>query len=743
MREPIKRASTLGFIVLMIAAATGFAAEGILHSELTAKLAVSQPDEMIPIMITMQEQADYQDLIRVTDGWSKQATREYVVRYLQDLAETSQREVRFYLERQQAAGKVQRLQSVFIVNLLHCKATPEVIRGLDHFPGVEVVTYDPERYMLLYERPNPAEISVPLNKAHESDGLDEIAWGVQDINAPAVWNLGYNGTGVIVAMIDTGVNYNHADLADHMWNGGAQYPNHGWDFYNNDNDPMDDGSASQGGHGTHTAGSVASDGTAGSQCGVAPNATIMALKVLSGNGSGSEGPVISAINFAVAHNADIFSMSLGWQSTSQRAQFRTACNNALAAGVIGAIAAGNEGQYLYIYPIPGNVRTPGDVPPPWLSPYQTLTGGLSCVVTVGATNSSHVYASFTSRGPVTWSNVSPWNDYAYNPGMGLIDPDVSAPGENIKSCWFLNNYGYSDGWSGTSMSTPHVAGTMALMLQKNPNLTPAQIDQYLEQTALDWGATGKDNIYGAGRIDALAAVSAVPGGTPPNVDITMTPINPPIQIPAGGGSFSFNVTLANNGSTPVFVNAWIMQYTPGGSWQGPMLGPVPLTLANGSTITRQRTQSVPSTASPGTYTYRGYLGIYTTNTKYDSSSFTYTKLSTGDGNPLVHDWANSGASFDQPFTGSTPVPADYALGQNYPNPFNPVTTIPFSLPERETVSLQIFNLRGEVVAMILSGELEAGAYQASYDASALGSGIYIYRLTTQNFTQSHKMTLIK
>ncbi len=743
MRESVKRGFTLGFILLILAVTAGFSAAGTLHPELTAKLAISHSDELIPIMVTMQEQADYQDLMRVTEGWSKQARREYVIQYLQDIAQTSQRDVLSFLESRQAMGKVQRLQSVFIVNLVHCKATPDVIRDLDRFPEVDVVTYDPERYMLLYERPTPADISAPVNGLNETDELDEIAWGVQDINAPAVWNLGYNGTGVIVAMIDTGVNYNHADLADHMWNGGTQYPHHGWDFYNNDNDPMDDGSATQGGHGTHTAGSVASDGTAGSQCGVAPNATIMALKVLSGNGSGSEGPVISAINFAVANNADIFSMSLGWQTTSQRAQFRTACNNALAAGVIGAIAAGNEGNSLFFYPIPGNVRTPGDVPPPWLSPYQTLTGGLSCVVTVGATNSSHVYASFTSRGPVTWSSVSPWYDYAYNPGMGLIDPDVSAPGENIKSCWFLNNYGYSDGWSGTSMSTPHVAGTMALMLQKNPNLTPAQIDQYLEQTALDWGTAGKDNIYGAGRIDALAAVSAVPGGAPPNVDITMTPINPPIQIPASGGSFSFNVTLTNNGSTPVFVNAWIMQYTPGGSWQGPMLGPVPLTLVNGVTITRQRTQTVPSTASPGTYTYRGYLGIYTTNTKYDSSSFTYTKLSTGDEGTWVHDWTNSGADFDQPLIASEIMPETYSLGQNYPNPFNPVTTIPFSLPATEQVTLQIFNLRGEVVATVLSGELQAGNYQVSYDASSLGSGIYIYRLATPHFTKSNKMTLIK
>ena len=158
---------------------------------------------------------------------------------------------------------------------------------------------------------------------------------------------------------------------------------------------------------------------------------------------------------------------------------------------------------------PNNVRTPGDVPPPWLHPDQTLTGGISAVVSVGATDINDAIASFSSRGPVTWSTISPFNDYAYNPGMGLIRPDIAAPGSNIKSLDYHSNTGYADGWSGTSMATPCVAGVMALMLEKNPNLTPAEIDYAIETNALELGTAGKDNIYGSGRINALAAINAL------------------------------------------------------------------------------------------------------------------------------------------------------------------------------------------------------------------------------------------
>jgi hypothetical protein len=165
---------------------------------------------------------------------------------------------------------------------------------------------------------------------------------------------------------------------------------------------------------------------------------------------------------------------------------------------------------MYYYPIPQNVRTPGDCPPPWLHPDQTTTGGIAAVVCIGATDANDNIANFSSRGPVSWQSISGYNDYPYNPDMGLIRPDVCAPGVNIKSCLWNNNSGYQF-MDGTSMATPGVAGVMALMLSKNPQITPAEICEILETTALHLpnASSPKGNIFGSGRIDAFEAVSAV------------------------------------------------------------------------------------------------------------------------------------------------------------------------------------------------------------------------------------------
>ena len=172
--------------------------------------------------------------------------------------------------------------------------------------------------------------------------------------------------------------------------------------------------------------------------------------------------------------AKVISMSLGGNAdASIRTRLELACQNVIAAGIIPVIAAGNEGSGA------ATISSPGDV---------------EDAITVGATSSSDGIAYFSSRGPAEWN------------GKTYIKPDVCAPGMGIKSCNYHS--GTYTSKSGTSMATPHVTGTVALMAQANPNITTQQAKSLLEKTAVDLGTTGKDNTFGAGRIDVKKVMEA-------------------------------------------------------------------------------------------------------------------------------------------------------------------------------------------------------------------------------------------
>lgn len=485
------------FLSLILGYSTTASESKVITKHLQEQMQSMDAGELVRINITLKEQYDSQHLIRQAQSLQGEARREYVISVLKDFSALSQQGVVAELNQMQRSDAVEKVTTYWIANVINCYATPEAIRELELRSDIASIDYDEYRMML---DPNEWKNAV----AEEGNPASrEITWNVLKINADDVWALGYNGEGVIVSVIDTGVNYDHLDLEDHMWEN-PDYPNHGYDFVNNDNDPKDDH-----GHGTHCAGTVAGDGTAGSQSGVAPEATIMCAKVLDSGGSGNESSVWSAVEFSVEQGANVMSLSLGWQHDwgPNRTVWRQTFDNALAAGVPAAVAAGNEGDQQGTYPIPDNVRTPGDCPPPWLHPDQTLEGGLSGVICVGATTSSDAVSSFSGRGPLDWSSVSQYNDYPYSPEMGLIRPDVAAPGSNIKSLAHYSNTGYESGWSGTSMATPAYAGMIALMLQKNMTLSPAEINQISEETTVVLQA-GKNNDSGSGRIDCLAAVEA-------------------------------------------------------------------------------------------------------------------------------------------------------------------------------------------------------------------------------------------
>ncbi|MBI2076008.1 MAG: S8 family serine peptidase [Candidatus Aenigmarchaeota archaeon] len=286
------------------------------------------------------------------------------------------------------------------------------------------------------------------------------------IRADLVQSSGNSGAGRKVVVVDTGYNYNHPELSS-SYLGGR-------DFVNNDNDPLDDN-----GHGSHVAGIITADGIDAKAKGVAPAAGVIAGKVLSASGSGYFSDVVAAIYWAVDgpdgvygtvddFGADAISMSLG---TSQPYTYKGFCDGVLPdltnaikyavdRSVIVVVAAGNSGG--------AGVSIPGCI---------------SYSTTVGAVDSGDKIARWSGKGSAV---------------------DISAPGVNIYSSWLGSEYKTA---SGTSMATPMVSGTVALVKFAHPEYTVAQIESALFNTAKDLGKAGKDTSYGWGRVDVYSAVN--------------------------------------------------------------------------------------------------------------------------------------------------------------------------------------------------------------------------------------------
>ena len=488
-------------------------------------------NETFRVIIEMTEQYNNPNLERGTAMMTRAQRRDFVVNELKRFSEQSQAEVVRYLGQQSTRGQMNVLHRFWIFNGVCCEATADCIGELSMRRDVRYLTLDKEMQMI-----EPIEEIV--DRGNQPEG---VQWHVSKVRADEVWNsLGVMGSGVLVAIIDTGVNYDHVDISGNMWNKSTDpnydpdYPNHGWDFFDNDNDPKDEDIESR--HGSHVAGIVASHGIT-YQAGIAPNASIMALKVFGGEEGNLGGPVsmiIQAIEFSLDHGADIINLSLGASGVGGNSDYRDIFINVLNAGVVATVAAGNDGSALLspnYHPVPYNITSPGNCPPPWLNPDQSnvLSGGTSAVVCVGNVNRNDKRWITSSVGPVTWTegnNIGDYDDYPYEHGsvinIGLIRPDISAPGRDIWSIRGSVNEGYHI-LTGTSMASPCVAGVIALMLEANPNLTPAKIDEILETTAVPCEhQTKKNNEYGAGRVDAFAAVSAAIGY---NVTVDVMPSN--------------------------------------------------------------------------------------------------------------------------------------------------------------------------------------------------------------------------
>jgi subtilisin family serine protease len=292
------------------------------------------------------------------------------------------------------------------------------------------------------------------------DPLRPQQWGLDTIEADAA-HATSTGSRAVVAVIDSGVLATHQDLAGRL--------QQGHDFVQNDATPQDEN-----GHGTHVTGIIAADAGNGVGIeGVAPGATVMPIRVLGANGSGTTANVAKGIDYAVAHGADVINMSLGGDAIStvvgSDPAVVNAVNRAIAAGVVVVAAAGNDSL-----------------------PYCEQPATQGKMLCVGAIDSRGQRSPYSSSGDL----VAPG-------GSGL-----GGSSEDILSTW--NDGKYMD-LAGTSQATPHVAGVAALLVSLG--LHGQKVVDRILATVTDAGLPGPDSMYGAGILNARAAVAGLGGGS--------------------------------------------------------------------------------------------------------------------------------------------------------------------------------------------------------------------------------------
>lgn len=309
------------------------------------------------------------------------------------------------------------------------------------------------------------------------------------MNSAAAWDLSTGSNTVTIAVIDTGIDETHPDLAAKIVAG--------YDFVDDDSNPHD-----LNGHGTHVAGIAAAITNNGvGVAGMSWGARIMPVRVLGADGSGSSSDITSAINWASTHGAKVLNLSLG--GTSYSTSMQNAVTSATNAGAL-VIAA------------MGNCRTAGGG-----CPYANPTAypaAYSNVMAVAATNRSDTYAYYSQYGSHC-DIAAPGGAMTYLHDPGGIYSTLPTYTVDMTGDGFSKNYDYLQG---TSMATPYVSGMAALIWSVSPSLTPAQVQQVMQDTAVDLGPTGWDANYGYGRIDALAALQSVSLSAP-----TLSPISNP------------------------------------------------------------------------------------------------------------------------------------------------------------------------------------------------------------------------
>ncbi|HKA38014.1 MAG TPA: S8 family serine peptidase [Thermoanaerobaculia bacterium] len=479
-------------MLVSLPAAASFAASGKIAPEVIADTA---GDSKAEVIVFLADQADLSGARGIRDH---DARGRHVYNTLRQHADRTQAGIRKFLE---ARGISYR--SFWAANMLSVLADRALVEQLA--ARADVARVDSNRPVRGIEDPAIADLRTAVEAPQTAE------WGVQNVNAPAVWALGFTGQGIVIGGQDTGYRWTHDAIKGHYrgWNGTTADHNYNWhDAIHsgggvcgaNASAPCDDN-----GHGTHTIGTAAGDDGSANQIGVAPGAKWIGCRNMD-QGNGTPTTYTECFEFMMAptnsagQNPDPtkrpHAINNSWscpvgEGCTTRAELETVVHNTEAAGIFVEAAAQNAG--------PGCSTV---VDPP---------GIYAEAFSVGAYDITNTLAGFSSRGPSTY----------YTPN--LLKPDLSAPGVSVRSCYATSDSTYTS-LSGTSMAGPHVVGVVALLWSARPQLlrdvegtkavlkataNPAVVVSPPQTCGGTSSSVVPNNSFGYGRVDALAAVNSV------------------------------------------------------------------------------------------------------------------------------------------------------------------------------------------------------------------------------------------
>jgi serine protease AprX len=514
------------FLKLILAFSVGFCLspvssmatqKGKIDPFLQSKLTMAGFGEKIPVIVRMKNPVAVQSFATPSrkKGAIRTQARANLTQALKARAQQSRQPLQKLLDRHGIANSRQ----LWLINGMALQATPAQIEGISQMPDVASIV---------------ADQTIELPEIIPTQALEPAEPNIDLVDAPSLWALGYAGQGVTVAIVDSGVDINHPDLGP-RWRGGIN----SW-FDPNGEHPLVPTDLH--GHGTQVTGLVLGGNNSGSYIGVAPDAEWIGVKIFADDGMALSSEIHAGYQWLLDPDnnpdtddaPDIVNNSWGFDADPNfcdelSKEFQSDVQAMKAAGMAVLFAAGNTG------PDASTSNAPANYP-------ESFAVGM-----VGTFTSPTLINSYSARGPSACD--------------GTVYPEVVAPGFQVRTCDltaggdFLNSYSLV---AGTSFSTPHVSGVMALLLSAFPETPVRALEMALQKSATDLGTLGEDNTYGYGLVDSLSAFNYLSGQQGLNVTDSISPetdSDVAFDSVIPGESDTASVRIRNSSSVPLTLGA--------------------------------------------------------------------------------------------------------------------------------------------------------------------------------------------